>query len=952
MTTVKTRKKLIEVAIPLEAINKESLARKQKAPKGWPMSFHKYWAQRPLAAARAVVFAQLVDDPSAIPELYPTSESQAIRRAQLLALIEKLVLWDNSHNQSLQAEVRAEIIDSWERHCDDNKDHPDAGTLFRKEFLPVFWDPFAGSGAIPMSAQWLGLQSYGTDLNPVAVVLNKCMIEYPFAFKGRRPISPASVDMLSGEGKNRCAGMAVDLKYYAEQLSLLAFRKIGSAFPDYEVDDRLIDDFPGLKSNKGQNLKTVAWIWARTVKSPNPAYSQIDVPLASTFLVSSKTGREAYIKTEYKDGVVKYKVMYGEGYNRPEVKAGTSAGKRAAFKCCISGVPITYEYIRAEGMAGRMSEVLMAVVVDSSEGRLFLPPNGKQLEALRDIRPPWKPDSPLPSNTRDFKTPIYGLRGYGDLFTKRQLLAHATFSDLLPSVFEKIKTDARVRMTEHEAEAYAKALCVYLACVLDRVIYYGSALVGWLPKDSALGPSMPRQAIPMTWDFTEANPFGKSSGGIINCASAAANYLEVASPNAPGHGQQCDAQTGLNTAGEGVVISTDPPYYDNIGYADLSDFFYVWLKPSLGSILPELFTTLATPKEEELVADAGRKGSAEVAEAFFIDGMTKAMESISARSKTGYPITIYYAFKQSETDSLGTASTGWETFLTAVLKAGLSITGTWPIRTEGVNRMLASGTNALSSSIVLVCRNTPRDLPAITKGVFLNQLKLQMPIALAAMQRACLAPVDIAQASIGPGMEIFCKYSKVIDAAGRSMSVRDVLLAVNQTLDDSIAEQEADLDADTRWCVMWFEKNSFSPSDFGTADVLARAKNTSVEGLTLAGVIKTSGGKVKLLTPDELPPDWNPATDLRLTIWEIVHHIVRSLKVGESLASSIVAKTSNKSDSIIELAYRLFRICESKKEFELAASYNGLIQAWPELLKLSSGVQAGSAAPGELNFDN
>ncbi len=951
MTTVKTRKKLIEVAIPLEAINKESLARKQKAPKGWPMSFHKYWAQRPLAAARAVVFAQMVDDPSSIPERYPNFESQAIRRAQLLGVIEKLILWDNSHSESIQEEVRREIKDTWERHCEDNKDHPDAQKLFRKDTLPVFWDPFAGSGAIPMSAQWLGLESYGTDLNPVAVVLNKCMIEYTYAFKGKHPVSQANSGMLSGEVHGRCSGLAADLKFYAGQLSQMAFQKIGSLFPDYTVDDKLIAEFPALRTNKGEKLKTVAWIWARTVKSPNPAYAAVDVPLASTFLISSKKGREAFIKPEYNDGKVNYRVNYGDGYNSPEVKMGTSAGKRAAFRCCISGAPITYEYIRAEGIAGRMSEALMAVVVDSPEGRLFLPPNQQQIEALRDIRPRWKPEALLPSNTRDFKTPIYGLKSYGDLFTKRQLLAHTTFSDLLPSIHQKIKADAALVMGEKEAEAYAKALCVYLACVLDRVIYYGSALVGWLPKDSALGPSMPRQAIPMTWDFTEANPFGKSSGGIANCASAAANYLEVASPNAPGHGEQCDAQTGFNADGRGVVISTDPPYYDNIGYADLSDFFYVWLKPSLGSILPELFTTLATPKEEELVADAVRKGSPEIAEAFFIDGMTKAMESISDRSKTGYPITIYYAFKQSETDSLGTASTGWETFLTAVLKAGLSITGTWPIRTEGVNRMLASGTNALSSSIVLVCRRTPSNLPAVTKGEFLSQLKLQMPIALTAMQRACLAPVDIAQASIGPGMEIFCKYSKVIDAAGRPMSVRDVLLAVNQTLDDSMTEQDADLDADTRWCVMWFEKNSFSPSDFGTADVLARAKNTSVEGLMFAGVIKSSAGKVKLLAPDELPNDWNPATDLRLTIWEIVHHIIRSLKVGESLASSIVAKTSNKSDAIIELAYRLFRICETKKEFELAASYNGLIQAWPELQKLSSGVQPGTAISGELNFD-
>jgi putative DNA methylase len=915
------------------------------------MSFHKYWAQRPLAAARAVIFGQLVDDPSAIPEEFPTVKAQSDRRDELFKLIEKLVLWDNSHDKVLQNEVRLAIEQSWARHCEDNASHPEAAQLFNKGNMPHFWDPFAGSGAIPMSAQWLGLHANGTDLNPVAVVLNKCMIEYPWLFKGMKPVAPGTAQLSIDANQTRCANMASDLKWYAEMLTREAKSKIQNHFPDYEIDDNLTKEYPFLAKMKGEKLKTVAWIWARTVKSPNPAFSSVNVPLATTFLVSSKKGKEAFICPVYEDGMIKYVIKYGDGFDRPEVKAGTKAGgRRAAFKCLVSGVPITYEYIRSEGIAGRMGQSMMAVVVDSPDGRLYLPATPEQLEAARSANAPWRPDTVLPNNTRSFWTPIYGLKTYGDLFTERQLLAHATFSDLMPKMYERIKSDANGILGAECGEKYAKAMCVYLACVLDRVIYYGSALVGWLPKDSALGPSMPRQTIPMSWDFTEANPFGKSSGGMANCAAAIANYLEVAQPNAPGVGAQCDAQRGLSVPGR-LFISTDPPYYDNIGYADLSDFFYVWLRPTLGEILPELFSTLATPKDEELVADPIRRGGEAPAEAFFIDGMTSAMKSIAGRSQEGYPITIYYAFKQSETSDQGTASTGWETFLTAVLKSGLSITGTWPIRTEGANRMVASGTNALSSSIVLVCRNNLTDLPVATKGEFLRLLKLEMPKALAAMQHACLAPVDVAQAAIGPGMAIFCRFSKVLDAAGVPMTVRDVLVEINQVLDESLAEQESEFDSDTKWAVTWFERNCFTASDFGTADMLARAKNTSVAGLIQAGIVNASAGKVKLLAPSELPADWDPATDQRLTVWEIAHHIIRSTSLGEEQAAAILAKVSTKSDSVIELTYRLFRICESKKEYDLASNYNNLIQIWPELIKISSSPRAGSVRTGEFELD-
>jgi len=384
-----------------------------------------------------------------------------------------------------------------------------------------------------------------------------------------------------------------------------------------------------------------------------------------------------------------------------------------------------------------------------------------------------------------------------------------------------------------------------------------------------------------------------------------------------------------------LIVSTDPPYYDNIGYADLSDFFYVWLRRSLKPIYPELFSTLLVPKAEELVATPYRHGSKDAAEAFFLEGMTCAIQSMAAAAHSAFPVTIYYAFKQAERDHNGTASTGWETFLEAVIKAGFSLTGTWPMRTENTTRLVGMTTNALASSIVLVCRPRPADAPVTSRRDFLTALKREMPSALRYLQQGNIAPVDLAQASIGPGMAIFTRYARILESDGTPMRVRTALALINQTLDEVLAEQEGDFDADTGWAVAWFDQFGFNDGPFGDAETLCKAKNTAIGGLQEAGIAVARAGKVRLLRVDELPAAWDPLADQRMTVWESVHHLIRALNEGETVAAALVAKLGGQAEAARELAYRLYNICERRKRAQEAQAYNGLVLSWPEIARLA-----------------
>ncbi len=955
MTHVIAKKKLIEVALPLEAINAAS-AREKSIRHGHPSTLHLWWARRPLAAARAVIFAQMVDDPSGHPDLFPTEKAQEKERKRLFKIIEELVKWENTTNEEVLQKARDEIWASWRRTCAENVDHPRAKELFDRHKLPAFHDPFAGGGSLPLEAQRLGLEAYASDLNPVAVLICKAMIEIPPKFAGRPPVNPEARQKpeLIGRTWRGAQGLAEDVRYYGRWMRDEAEKRIGHLYPKIEITEEMARERRDLRPLVGRKLTVIAWLWARTVKSPNPAYAHIDVPLASTFMLSTKAGKEAYVEPVIEDGGYRFAVRMGKPYDMKAAQNGTRAGKAQDFLCLMSGVPVPRWYVREEGKAGRLGARLMAVVAEGDRTRVYLSPTdaGESI-ALRVA------DDAMVSEARATSlsglTPTramitggvcsaYGLSTWGHVFTPRQTLALTTLCDRVQEARGLVKRaalaaglpDGSRSLVPEGASAYADAVAVYLAFAVSKVANIGSSLASWMSDRGAFRETFARQAIPMVWDFAEANPFADVGGSLHTALDKGAMAIAAFPASASGGATQLDASVQAQSRDR--VVSTDPPYYDNIGYAELSDFFYVWLRRALKPIFPDIFATLSTPKSEELVATLHRHGGRERAAAFFLGGMTNAMRRLAEQAHPAFPVTIYYAFKQSESDHAnGTTNTGWDTFLDAVIRAGFAITGTWPMRTEGSGRMVAMGTNALASSIILVCCKRADDAPIATRRDLVTALKAELPRALAHLQRGNIAPVDLAQAAIGPGMAVYTRYERVLDAEGSPLLVREALALINQTLDDALAEQEGDFDADTRWALAWFEQYAFAEGEFGVAETLSKAKNTSVAGMVEAGFLASKAGRVRLLGPAELPAHWDPSTDARLTVWEMVHHLVRVLESGgEGAAAELVRRIGARVEACRELAYRLYTICERKKRAQEAMSYNALVQSWPEILRLVS----------------
>jgi putative DNA methylase len=946
------KKKLIEVAIPLKAINLASI-REKSIRHGHPSTLHLWWARRPLAAARAVIFAQMVDDPSSHPERFPTEEAQERERQRLFSLIEQLVLWENTTNETVLEQARDEIRKSWHDTCSENRDHPRARDLFNPDKLPCFHDPFAGGGALPLEAQRLGLEAFASDLNPVAVLINKAMIEIPPKFAGRPSVNFASRnDTLLGEREwHGTQGLAEDVRSYGKWMRDEAERRIGHLYPKIEVTAKMARERADLQPYVGKSLTVIAWLWARTVKSPNPAFASVDVPLTSTFMLGTKPGKEAYVEPIVANGGYCFTVRLGKP-NDPELtKNGTKLARGAHFRCLMSGAPIAPEYIYSEAKAGRMGVRLMTLVAEGERGRVYFAPTPEMEATAERARPEWRPEISMPDNPRWFSPPLYGLATYGDLFTPRQLVALTTFSGLVEEARERVEHDA-LAAGMPDARDYSAAIATYLGLVIGRVSDYCSTICTWAnnPQMEIIRGTFARQALQMTWDFAEANVFGPSTGSIEILIGWVVKAIERLPAQVTGKSWQHDATKYFPDA-DAVIVSTDPPYYDNIGYADLSDFFYVWLRYALKRTFPDLFATVAVPKAEELVATPYRHGGKAKAESFFLKGMTEAMHRLAQGAHPAFPVTIYYAFKQSETDDdHGTSSTGWTTFLDAVVRAGFAISGTWPMRTEREGRSIGIGTNALASSIILVCSPRSPDASTATRRDFLSALKAELPYALKHLQRGNIAPVDLAQAAIGPGMAVFTRYSKVLDAEGKHLSVSEAYTLIIQTLEEVLAEQEGDFDADSRWALVWFEQSGFAEDRYDEAEKLSKAKNVSVSGMVDAGILASKGGKVRLLRPDELSVDWEPATDPRLTAWESLHHLVRVLELGgERATAELVAKLGDKAEIARELAYRLYTICEHKKRSQEALSYNGLVQSWPEITRLAR--DGAKAQPQAQLFD-
>ncbi|MYA83557.1 MAG: DUF1156 domain-containing protein [Acidimicrobiales bacterium] len=926
MTAGAYRPKLIEVALPLAAINAEA-AREKSIRHGHPSTLHLWWARRPLAAARAVIWASLVDDPSAEgyrdhnDNLLPTAEAQEDERERLFGILKRLVRWENSSDAKVLEDARAEI----------DRAFPDGP--------PPILDPFAGGGAIPLEAQRLGLTALAGDLNPVAVLINKAMIEIPPRFAGSPPVHPdIDTSLTTWE---RAQGLAADVEAYGQWMRDEAERRIGHLYPDATGPD-------------GQKLTPIAWIWARTVESPDPSWSG-HVPLVASWTLSKKKGKPTIWIEPIIDRAtqtISYEIREG----------GEPAQERTVIRgngtCIATGAAMPGDYIKSEGRADRMSHQLMAIAAEGERGRVYVPAvHADERDASCGL-PDWVPGGAITQNSRYMLPPPYGMDEWWKLFTPRQLTALATFSDLIGEVKCEVRADAvaagladgdvRLRDGGAGATAYADAVATYLAFAIDKMADLGSSLVAWEPIAQCPRHLFGRQAVPMVWDFAEANPFSNSSGSFMTCLKGTLKGLTSIGTvlGTTGSAVQRDARARMREAA-GATLSTDPPYYDNVPYADISDFFYVWLRKNLSETWPNEFSTLATPKFEELVADDVRAGSKQQAEEHFESGMAEFMHEIAVGARADAPSTVYYAFKATESKEGKLRSTGWDTFLQAVLDAGLRVMSTWPIRTETAGRLRAHGSNALASSIVLACRPRPESAPMATRGEFIAALRTELPEAVRLLQSGNIAPVDMAQSTIGPGIKVFSRYAKVVEADGSAMLVSAALSIINDVLGEVLDGEEAELDRDTRFALTWFAEHQHEHGPSGDAESVAKAKNTSLEGLADSGIGEAHGGKFRLYRRDELKQPWSPAEDDRFTIWEALQYLVAALERSESEAADLLHTLGGNGDRARQLAYLLYQKANDNGWAAEANAYNSLITAWPSLREGALAAAARATAPVE-----
>lgn len=940
------KKKLIEVALPLEAINAAS-AREKSIRHGHPSTLHLWWARRPLAACRAVLFAQLVDDPSEyVDELLedkkirkaaekeltertelwkkrqadpespaantpkPSLEDCAadVERKRLFKIIEDLVKWENSTNEAVLERARAEIRKS----CDGA--------------LPPVYDPFSGGCSIPLEAQRLGLPAYGSDLNPVAVMIGKAMIELPPKFKNRKPVHPGNKDQLSYRGAE---GLAEDVVWYAKKLRDLAWHKIGHLYPKVKLSDR----------DGGGDETVLAWIWARTVASPNPALSGTKVPLISNYWLCKKPNKKVWIEPVVKGREISFEVRVGIPNDEEKIASGTKVGRGANFQCLLTGDAIPADYVKAEGMAGRMGWKLIAIVAEGKGGRRYASPTIEHEKRAFSEKPDWRPEFPLSQHPQYMSVTNYGPKNVSDLFMDRQTIALNTFIDLIPEVTKSIDAD----------DDYVRAIRTYLALGVSRLTNRQSTSTFWNTSRETVEQVFAMQALPMRWDTAEGNPFSSSTGNFVGQVE----YLAKSLAQMPAwFDSGCLVQNDAQSVDfKDYVISTDPPYYDNVPYADLSDFFYVWLKRSLGAMYPSLFATTLVPKSEELVADHKRHSGKDLADAFFLDGMTHVMRHMATQGRHDIPAAIYYAFRQGEVDEGGVASKGWATFLQAVIDAGYQVGATWPVRTELVGS-LKKNKNALATSVVLSCRPKPANAGTVSRSEFIRSLKRELPEAMREMQRVNIAPVDMPQASIGPGIGIFSRHEAVLESDDSQMSVRSALQLINHVLDEFLAEQEGEFDPDTRFSLTWYTQNGYDKGRFGDADNLARARGISVDSVKHAGIVESSAGSVRILKRDELLKDWEPSKDTHLTIWECCQYLVRALEnEGEEAAALLIRKLgSDKAEAVKDLAYCLYDICSNKrKDAKEATAYNALIAVWTDLTRMAATIDV--RGDGQTSFD-
>ena len=976
MTT--RRKKLIEVSMPLEAINKAS-AKEKSIRHGHPSTLHLWWARRPLAACRAVLFGQLVDDPSSWPEEFPTAEDQEQERKRLHRVIAEMVPWEATNNEAILNKARFEIARSIARGRGDNPPAADdAGAVltYLSEHAPPVCDPFCGGGSIPLEAQRLGLRAHGSDLNPVAVLVSKATCEIPPKFANRPPVNPERSALGTWKGAQ---GLAEDIRYYGKWMRDEAAGRIGHLYPKVKVTKAMAVDRSDLKPYAGKELTVIAWLWARTVASPDPMMRGTHVPLVASLMLSTKAGKQAWVAivrdATAKDGW-RFAVKSGKLSTAEEAKrkVGTRAGKAQEFLCSLTGSPIQRTYIQAEGKADRLGKRLMAIVAADTKRRLYLTPTDihEQIADATDYEGQVAKartgflagSTPTRAMITGGVCSAYGLRTWGHLFTDRQLVALTTFSGLVTEVLDKAHEDAiatgmngngaRLANGGSGADAYADAVATYLSIAVDKAADYWSGICSWHASRQIIRNTFGRQALPMIWDYAEVNPLSDSTGNW----TAGTDWVRKVVQQSPATPTQTTViqqdAAGDTKLVEGAAIATDPPYYDNIGYAELSDFFYVWQRPMLRSIWPELYRRVLAPKDEELVATPYRRGGKHAAEQFFMHGMAKALGNMHQAGADDFPVTIYYAFKQAEIAQEGLTSPGWATFLQAVSDCGYVINGTWPVRTEMQNRSVSIGSNALASSIVLVFRKRSADAETLTRREFVSRLRATLPKALTKIRAGGVGPVDVAQAAIGPGMGVFTVAERVLEPDDTPMTVRTAIGLINQVRDEISGEEATSYDAGTRFCIDWFEAFAFNDGDSGDAIGMALAYNIGIGDLEAAGVFSARGGRARLLQREELDEEWNPAEDPHLTDWECAQHLARVLESPEGGledAAQLYAKMdSDRSDSARMLAYRIYDICERKDRAREAQTWNMLAQEWPAL-EAAAAALGEAGPPGTLELE-
>lgn len=917
------KKKLIEVALPLEEINDASAYDKMPGIGPHPKGIHHWWARLPLPTARAVLFTSVVDDPSSHPDKFPTEQAQNIERERLFSIVRELMQKKLHEKPEVYAKAKEEML----KYTDGE--------------LPPMLDPFSGGGSIPLEAARLGFKTYAADLNPVAVLLNKCNLELIPEWLNQQPVNPeARINILNDADWTGANGLAEDIRYYGDLIHNRAVEKIGHLYPTVTLP----------KEHGGREANVIAWIWARTVASPNPAVSGAHVPLIKSYWLSSKKGNLFWLNpiVNSKTNSWYFEVKTGEPANRKMVSSGTKAGKGSTFTCLLTGTAIKGEYIQSQAKINGIKSHLIAIVADAGRGRIYLPANSQHSKVIEQAKPSWYPEDLLSTHPQYMGAPRYGMTRFCDLFTPRQLTAMGALSDLIRNISRDVINDARnANLTETDAKNYAGAVTTFLALALDRCADFNNSLSTWKPSGQQQMHLFTRQAIPMVWDYAEANLLGNKAICWHNAVDLTVNAIKSIpiSNFKGGYSSQTDAAEA-DCSTHGLLVSTDPPYYDNIPYSDLSDFFYVWLRRTIKEQYPSLFSTVLTPKNPELVASSIRyDGNLIAAKEHFEFGFRKTFTSLREKIDSRFPLTVYYAFKQEDesSENVGENSkydgnsydnvdltTGWETLLKALLGSGFQITATWPVSASQAWRMRTMGSNALASYIVLACRVRPNSAPQCTRRDFINILKREMKPALKKLQKSNIAPVDMAQAAIGPGMGVFSRFSKVLEADGTPMSVRSALQIINQELDLYFTEQDGELDRGSRFCIDLYSQYAFNDVKFGEADVLARAKNTSVEKLVARGVLYAQKGVVRLLTREEVPEITGKTEQ---NIWLLTQQLARSMeKDGVVGVAKIVADIfGSEPEHAKSLAYRLFTIAERKGWAAEAYVYNSLVIAWPDV---------------------